>query len=150
VITVLVIAESADNCIKTILRNCKVSRILPLIADTAKNDRSAILRARCSEYAILILEYWADAPEIQRASDIYEDLIKCCVADAMSEVRATARSCYRMFTKTWPERSRRLFMSFDPAVQRVYDYTFLHVFPCKELKINQTFKAFLIKFRLTS
>uniref|UniRef100_A0A0E0K2G2 TOG domain-containing protein n=1 Tax=Oryza punctata TaxID=4537 RepID=A0A0E0K2G2_ORYPU len=119
VITVLVIAESADNCIKTILRNCKVSRILPLIADTAKNDRSAILRARCSEYALLILEYWADAPEIQRASDIYEDLIKCCVADAMSEVRATARSCYRMFTKTWPDRSCRLFMSFDPAVQRI-------------------------------
>uniref|UniRef100_A0A0D9VIC3 TOG domain-containing protein n=1 Tax=Leersia perrieri TaxID=77586 RepID=A0A0D9VIC3_9ORYZ len=118
VITVLVIAESADNCIKTILRNCKVSRILPLIADTAKNDRSAVLRARCSEYALLILEYWADAPEIQRASDIYEDLIKCCVADAMSEVRATARSCYRMFTKTWPDRSRRLFMSFDPAIQR--------------------------------
>lgn len=44
---------------------------------------------RCSEYAILILEYWADAPEIQRASDIYEDLIKCCVADAMSEVGLT-------------------------------------------------------------
>jgi CLIP-associating protein 1/2 len=73
VITVLVIAESADTCIKTvshlliyifvlddaiyftslltwnilqILRNCKVARILPRIVDTAKNDRSAILRAR--------------------------------------------------------------------------------------------------------
>uniref|UniRef100_A0A0D9YUZ9 TOG domain-containing protein n=1 Tax=Oryza glumipatula TaxID=40148 RepID=A0A0D9YUZ9_9ORYZ len=111
--------EACAEIFIPILRNCKVSRILPLIADTAKNDRSAILRARCSEYALLILEYWADAPEIQRASDIYEDLIKCCVADAMSEVRATARSCYRMFTKTWPERSRRLFMSFDPAVQRI-------------------------------
>ncbi|KAL5213292.1 hypothetical protein ABZP36_024139 [Zizania latifolia] len=118
VITVLVIAESADNCIKTILRNCKVSRILPLIADMAKNDRSAVLRARCCEYALLILEYWADAPEIQHASGLYEDLIKCCVADAMSEVRATARTCYRMFTKTWPERSHRLFVSFDPAIQR--------------------------------
>uniref|UniRef100_I1PMV6 TOG domain-containing protein n=2 Tax=Oryza TaxID=4527 RepID=I1PMV6_ORYGL len=118
VITVLVIAESADTCIKTILRNCKVSRILPRIADTAKNDRSAVLRARCCEYALLILEYWADAPEIQRSADLYEDLIKCCVADAMSEVRATARSCYRLFAKTWPERSRRLFMSFDPAIQR--------------------------------
>jgi CLIP-associating protein 1/2 len=32
------------------------------------------------------LEYWADAPEIQRSADLYEDLIKCCVADAMSEV----------------------------------------------------------------
>ncbi|XP_062226123.1 CLIP-associated protein-like [Phragmites australis] len=119
VITVLVIAESADTCIKTILRNCKVARILPRIADTAKNDRSAILRARCCEYALLILEYWADAPEIQRSADLYEDMIKCCVADAMSEVRATARTCYRMFAKTWPERSRRLFMSFDPAIQRI-------------------------------
>ncbi|KAJ4849156.1 hypothetical protein Tsubulata_037620 [Turnera subulata] len=119
VITVLVIAESADNCIKTMLRNCKVARVLPRIADCAKNDRSAILRARCCEYALLILEHWPDAPEIQRSADLYEDLIRCCVADAMSEVRATARMCYRMFAKTWPDRSRRLFSSFDPVIQRI-------------------------------
>ncbi|XP_057508381.1 CLIP-associated protein-like isoform X1 [Actinidia eriantha] len=119
VITVLVIAESADNCIKTMLRNCKVARVLPRIADSGKNDRSAALRTRCCEYALLLLEYWADAPEIQRAADLYEDLLKCCVADAMSEVRATARTCYRMFAKTWPERSRRLFLSFDPVIQRI-------------------------------
>ncbi|GAV63851.1 HEAT domain-containing protein/CLASP_N domain-containing protein [Cephalotus follicularis] len=119
VITVLVIAESADNCIKTMLRNCKVARILPRIADSAKNDRSAILRARCCEYALLILEYWADAPEIQRSADLYEDLIRCCVADAMSEVRSTARMCYRMYAKTWPDRSRRLFLSFDAVIQRI-------------------------------
>ncbi|KAK4407302.1 CLIP-associated protein, partial [Sesamum angolense] len=119
VITVLVIAESADNCIKTMLRNCKVSRALPRIVDCAKNDRAAVLRVRCCEYALLILEYWADAPEIHRSADLYEDLIRCCVADAMSEVRSTARMCYRMFAKTWPERSRRLFLSFDPVVQRV-------------------------------
>ncbi|KAG9447723.1 hypothetical protein H6P81_013851 [Aristolochia fimbriata] len=119
VITVLVIAESADNCIKTMLRNCKVARVLPRIAESAKNDRSAILRARCCEYALLILEYWADAPEIQRSADLYEDLLRCCVADAMSEVRSTARTCYRMFTKTWPERSKRLFLSFDPVIQRL-------------------------------
>ncbi|XP_010263998.1 PREDICTED: CLIP-associated protein-like [Nelumbo nucifera] len=119
VITVLVIAESADNCIKTMLRNCKVARVLPRIADCAKNDRSAVLRARCCEYGLLILEYWADAPEIHRSADLYEDLIRCCVADAMSEVRSTARTCYRMFAKTWPERSRRLFLSFDPVIQRI-------------------------------
>uniref|UniRef100_A0A2P2MUJ3 CLIP-associated protein isoform X1 n=2 Tax=Rhizophora mucronata TaxID=61149 RepID=A0A2P2MUJ3_RHIMU len=119
VITVLVIAESADNCIKTMLRNCKVARVLPRIAACAKNDRSAVLRARCCEYALLILEHWPDAPEIQRSADLYEDLIRCCVADAMSEVRSTARLCYRMFAKTWPERSRRLFLSFDPVIQRL-------------------------------
>ncbi|KAI3694364.1 hypothetical protein L1987_77329 [Smallanthus sonchifolius] len=119
VITVLVIAESSDNCIKTMLRNCKVARILPRVAENAKHDRSAILRARCCEYALLIMEYWADAPEIQRSADLYEDLIKCCVGDAMSEVRSTARACYRMFSKTWPDRSRRLFSSFDPVIQRL-------------------------------
>ncbi|KAK8674396.1 hypothetical protein V6N13_112688 [Hibiscus sabdariffa] len=119
VITVLVIAESADNCIKTMLRNCKVARVLPRIADCAKKDRSAVLRARSCEYALLILEHWPDEPEIQRSADLYEDLIRCCVADAMSEVRSTARMCYRMFSKTWPDRSRRLFTSFDPVIQRI-------------------------------
>ncbi|TKY62274.1 CLIP-associated protein [Spatholobus suberectus] len=119
VITVLVIAESADNCIKTMLRNCKVARVLPRIADCAKGDRNSLLRARCCEYALLVLEHWPDAPEIHRSADLYEDMIKCCVSDAMSEVRSTARMCYRMFAKTWPERSRRLFSSFDPTIQRL-------------------------------
>ncbi|KAK4363653.1 hypothetical protein RND71_018894 [Anisodus tanguticus] len=119
VITVLVIAESADNCIKTMLRNCKVGRALPRIADSAKNDKNAVLRARCCEYALLILEHWPDASEVQRSAELYEDLIKCCVADAMGEVRSTARTLYRMFVRTWPERSRRLFMSLDPAIQRI-------------------------------
>ncbi|KAK7279461.1 hypothetical protein RJT34_24514 [Clitoria ternatea] len=119
VITVLVIAESADNCIKTMLRNCKVARVLPRIVDCAKNDRSAGLRARCCDYALLMLEHWPDAAEIQRSAELFEDMIRCCVSDAMSEVRSTARMCYRMFAKTWPERSRRLFSSFDPAIQRL-------------------------------
>lgn len=119
VITVLVIAESADNCIKTMLRNCKVARVLPRIADCAKNDRNAALRARCCDYALLVLEHWPDEPEIQRSADLYEDMIRRCVSDAVSEVRTTARSCYRMFAKTWPDRARRLFQSFDPVIQRI-------------------------------
>ncbi|XP_062221558.1 CLIP-associated protein-like isoform X2 [Phragmites australis] len=119
VITILVIAESADNCIKEMLRNCKVARILPRIIEFAKNDRSAVLRARCCEYAILMLEYWVDTPEIQRSADLYEDLIKCCIADATSEVRSSARACYRMFSRTWPERSHQLFSSFEPSRQKL-------------------------------
>jgi hypothetical protein len=33
-----------------------------------------------------MLEYWVDTPEIQRSAHLYEDLIKCCIADATSEV----------------------------------------------------------------
>ncbi|KAK8704845.1 hypothetical protein V6N13_048457 [Hibiscus sabdariffa] len=119
VITVLIIAESADTCIKTMLRNCKVSRVLPQIVNHAKHDRNAVLRARCCEYSLLMLEYWVDAPEIRRSADLYEDLIKCCIADAMSEVRSNARRCYKMFKKTWPERSQQLFLSFDSVIQKM-------------------------------
>jgi CLIP-associating protein 1/2 len=53
VITVLVIAESADTCIKTMLRNSKVARALPRIIESAKHDRNAVLRARW-----LTLTFW--------------------------------------------------------------------------------------------
>uniref|UniRef100_A0A0E0NMT3 TOG domain-containing protein n=1 Tax=Oryza rufipogon TaxID=4529 RepID=A0A0E0NMT3_ORYRU len=86
VITIHVIAESSDNCIKEMLRNCKVARILPKIIEFAKNDKSAVLRARCCEYAILMLELWVDTPEIQRSVDLYEEFIKCCIEDATSEM----------------------------------------------------------------
>ncbi|KAF0935386.1 hypothetical protein E2562_032657 [Oryza meyeriana var. granulata] len=119
VITIHVIAESSDSCIKKMLRNCKVARILPRIIESAKNDRSAVLRARCCEYAILMLEFWVDTPEIQRSVDLYEEFIKCCIEDATSEVRSSARACYRIFSRIWPERSHQLFSSFESSRQKM-------------------------------
>lgn len=58
-----------------------------------KSQLSFLMCRRCCEYALLILEYWADAPEIQRSADLYEDLIRCCVADAMSEVFMLGTVC---------------------------------------------------------
>nr|GEX20443.1 hypothetical protein [Tanacetum cinerariifolium] len=67
------------------LHNCKVSRILPRVVETAKHDRRSILHASYREYGLLILQYWADAPKIHQPTDLYEDLIKCCVGDAISK-----------------------------------------------------------------
>jgi CLIP-associating protein 1/2 len=92
VITVLVIAESADTCIKTMLRNSKVARVLPRIIESAKHDRNAVLRARCCEYALLMLEEWSESSEMQRAAELYQELIKCCCGDAMGEVRLLCHS----------------------------------------------------------
>ena len=35
------------------------------------------------------------------------------------KVRSTARICYRVFSKCWPDRARKLFASFDHVIQRV-------------------------------
>lgn len=61
-------------------------QLLPAFVIVSVNLFFSSYNCRCCEYALLVLEYWADAPEIQRAADLYEDLIRCCVADAMSEV----------------------------------------------------------------
>nr|GEX86613.1 CLIP-associated protein [Tanacetum cinerariifolium] len=71
------------------------------------------------EYGLLILQYWANAPEIHRPADLYEDLIKCCVGDAISEVRSTTRARYKMFYKAWLDRSRRLLSLFEYVIQRI-------------------------------
>jgi CLIP-associating protein 1/2 len=46
VLAYLLVFACLSFCRLQILRNCKVARVLPKIADTAKNDRSAVLRAR--------------------------------------------------------------------------------------------------------
>uniref|UniRef100_A0A0D9VMM2 TOG domain-containing protein n=1 Tax=Leersia perrieri TaxID=77586 RepID=A0A0D9VMM2_9ORYZ len=143
VITIHVIAESSDNCIKEMLRNCKVARILPRIIEFAKNDRSAVLRARCCEYAILMLELWVDTPEIQKSVDLYEEFIKCCIEDATSEVRSSARACYRIFSRIWPERSQQLFSSFESSRQKMINGEEAethqrHLSPVERVKLMQS------------
>ncbi|KAG8060727.1 hypothetical protein GUJ93_ZPchr0002g26227 [Zizania palustris] len=142
VITILVIADSSDNCIKEMLRNCKVARMLPRIIEFAKNDRSAALRARCCEYAILMLEFWVDTPEIQRSVDLYEEFIKCCIEDATCEVRSSARACYRIFSRIWPERSHQLFLSFESSRQKMINDEDAethqrHLSPVEKVKLTQ-------------
>jgi len=51
-----------------------------------------------------MLEYWVDTPEIQRSTDLYEDLIKCCIADATSEVFTLCHSFILGFL-SFPERN---------------------------------------------
>lgn len=51
-----------------------------------------------------MLEYWVDTPEIQRSADLYEDLIKCCIADATSEVFTSCNSFIVRFFSV-PERN---------------------------------------------
>jgi CLIP-associating protein 1/2 len=66
-----------------------------------------------------MLEQWSDSSEMQRAVELYQDLIKCCCGDAVGEVRSTARMCYRAFARCWPERARHLFHTLDPNIQRL-------------------------------
>ena len=54
VITVHIMAESADVCAHAILRHCHSPRLLPRICDAAARDRAAKLRQCCCEYLLQV------------------------------------------------------------------------------------------------
>ena len=35
------------------------------------------------------------------------------------QVRSSARACYRVYKRLWPDRARRIYSLLDPAVQKV-------------------------------
>lgn len=67
-----------------------------------------------------MLEQWFDSPEMQRFAELYEDLIKCCCGDAMSEVQfALPIECFTMI----------LLLIVDYQVH-VLDCQAVHTFAC--------------------
>eukprot|EP00897_Mesotaenium_endlicherianum_P000018 jgi/Mesen1/10016/ME000723S09373 len=118
VITVQVIAESADTCIRTLLMNCRVARSVPHLLDLAVHDKSPLLRTRCAEYGVLALKVWGSFPDVQRHVALFESFVKSGVCDAESEVRMTARHGFRVFFQLWPERAHRLLQSLDASTQK--------------------------------
>eukprot|EP00850_Spirogloea_muscicola_P001244 SM000004S15114 [mRNA] locus=s4:1332669:1339409:+ [translate_table: standard] len=119
VITVQVIAESSDSCIRKLLYHCQLHRALPNLLDHAMHNRSSILRARCSDYCLLVLEQWSNTPEVQRAADLYGSMILCCIVDAVSEVRLSARQCFHLYARIWPVQSRHLFAKMDQGARKL-------------------------------
>eukprot|EP00850_Spirogloea_muscicola_P001307 SM000005S17104 [mRNA] locus=s5:171955:179087:+ [translate_table: standard] len=119
VITVQVIAESSDSCIRKLLYHCQLHRALPNLLEHAMHNRSSILRARCSDYCLLVLEQWSNTPEVQRAADLYGSMILCCIVDAVSEVRLSARQCFHLYARIWPVQSRHLFAKMDQGARKL-------------------------------
>nr|PNR49349.1 hypothetical protein PHYPA_011245 [Physcomitrium patens] len=102
-----------------ILMNCRVARALPQIITCAKHDRNPILRTRCCDYVLLVLEKWGYSSDMHRVPDLYQELIIWCTLDAMAKVWSSARGCYRVYSRFWPDLARRLYLLLDPAVQKL-------------------------------
>ncbi len=113
--SITVIADSGDSCIKTLLQNCKVDRVVPLIIKNSSTHK--LLRARCIEYVLLMLSEQATS-SLDKYTDIMEETIRSRLSDALPEVRATAKRCYFVFSQRWSDRATRLMHSLDASVQK--------------------------------
>ena len=117
-VTILVISESANDCVRRIIEELSIARMLPQFIKMATTDRNKILRTRCTEYLLLALQMWS-APCFDRCLDSVISTVRTCVADAVPETRAAARQAYWEVERIWPERAIGLLRSLDASTQRL-------------------------------
>ena len=118
VITVQIMAESADSCVRHLLMCCQSHRLLNKICVVIMKDRSSKLRTHCLEYLQLVLDEW-HAGTIERALDTVIEAVRHGLSDADAEARATARRCFSSFSHVWPDAARALLEQLDGSLQRI-------------------------------
>eukprot|EP01006_Ploeotia_vitrea_P052224 TRINITY_DN67660_c9_g7_i1.p1 TRINITY_DN67660_c9_g7~~TRINITY_DN67660_c9_g7_i1.p1 ORF type:complete len:1594 (+),score=981.30 TRINITY_DN67660_c9_g7_i1:137-4918(+) len=115
-VTIQVINESGNATIRTILQNTRIKRAMRKILEGTA-VRNNVLRARCVEYLLLLLEVRKRSYLETWADEIQEHIGKC-VTDKSGDVRATARQCFWAFHAHWKSRADQLFDSLDSTTQR--------------------------------
>jgi len=105
IITIEVISEAGNNCIRTIITYCRLGKAISKILENCYARHSA-LRTRCTEFVLLLLEVSAGATLDNYISDI-EECIKAAIQDALPDVRQCARKCFWAFSMLYKDRATR-------------------------------------------
>jgi hypothetical protein len=116
--TIQIIADSGNQCIRTIITNSKITKSIPKILDSASSKQAHnTLRNRCSEYLLLLLEE-SNITHIEKYIDQIFVTVKICLGDATAGVRSNARKCFCAIQTHWRERARKFYTTLDSATQR--------------------------------
>ncbi|KAJ9519960.1 hypothetical protein QJQ45_014686 [Haematococcus lacustris] len=137
-ITVQVMAEAADTCVKTLLANCQSHRAIPVLAQTAIKDKNARIRHGCASYLADLLGSW-EPQVILRCSDDLEAAMKSAVSDASGDARAAARRMYAGYAAIAPDVAQAFLRKLDPSVQDKLCKAASSTVPCKRALLPKPF-----------
>ncbi|GFH08045.1 uncharacterized protein HaLaN_02944, partial [Haematococcus lacustris] len=137
-ITVQVMAEAADTCVKTLLANCQSHRAIPVLAQTAIKDKNARIRHGCASYLADLLGSW-EPQVLLRCSDDLEAAMKSAVSDASGEARAAARRMYAGYAAIAPDVAQAFLRKLDPSVQDKLCKAASSTVPCKRALLPKPF-----------
>ena len=117
-VTVVVITDAADNCIRQILQHVRVPPLLPpIVLGVTARDAAPLLRARCCAYLEIILASFA-APAVDDELSSIEGALTKALSDAAADVRTAARAAFVALEARWPHRAARLRDRLPPSAQR--------------------------------
>jgi CLIP-associating protein 1/2 len=115
VITIAVIADSGNACIRGIITHCQSPKVVQRLADAVSSERSPKMRAYVIEYLTLILKSWELS---KRNLDAIGDVVRVCLSDADASVRANAKACFEILSVTSPAISRDILTRVDSKLSR--------------------------------
>lgn len=118
VITTAVISSSGDLCLRALLHNTRKGfhKVLPLLASASKS-KSAVLRAKASDYLLSTLRGWS-GEVLHRHQDQLIDAVKHLLSDANQAARSNARVALWSLRELFPEDCARLEASLDAGTAR--------------------------------
>ena len=115
VITIAVIADSGNACIRGIITHCQSPKVVQRLADAVSSERSPKMRAYVIEYLTLILKSWELS---KRNLDAIGDAVRVCLSDADPAVRANAKACFEILSITSPAISHDILTRVDSKLSR--------------------------------
>ncbi|GFR45537.1 hypothetical protein Agub_g6930 [Astrephomene gubernaculifera] len=116
VITVAVMAESADMGMKGILRHCQAPRVLQVISDGLCKEKNPKTRQFCAGYLVLILEEW-DVGVWGRSLDPVEVAIRAGAQDSNADTRQSSRTAMALYNSALPDRAQAFLKRLDSGLQ---------------------------------
>lgn len=105
VVSVRIIADSTDICIKTLLKFTQYTQIKDII-EGCRDTHSILLRNRCIGYVHLMLSEYADTV-LEKIKSSLAEVIPPLLSDASADVRTEARACYTLFSTHFPEDGKK-------------------------------------------
>ena len=117
-VTIQVISEASNLSLRALLRHTHSPRLLTVILQSATGKNKApIVRARCIEYILVVLELWT-RQDLEKHADKIDEVIIQCLADAQPDVRAGARRCVAELCQTYQTRGDRILRGLDAQTQK--------------------------------
>ena len=115
VVTVGVIADSGNACIRGIIEHCHAPKLVQRLTDAVVAERAPKMRGCIVEYLSIILKTWELS---NRHIDAIGDALRVTLSDADATVRANSKACFEILSVTSPTASGDLLTRVDSKLAR--------------------------------
>eukprot|EP01132_Coremiostelium_polycephalum_P006196 gene6196-7717_t len=114
------IAEATHGCLQQILSNVPTKNLLNLIITSSQDSHNELLRRRCSDYILQIIQRAINEEGmiLTTSQAELEKTISRLLVDGGSEIRAVSRFCFWAYSELAEDRALSLIYEYTPTTKK--------------------------------